>query len=236
MSNSTVPILAIILSLGFGLFYVKPEYTLAQERIANIAELARIVAKKDKINELIGGIDETLNTVKEDDRARFETFLPATADPIRFANNLQHFGLSHGVVFENIKVEEPTTVSRKGATQGVGTAVGGAVQGLVNVLTVVGKKEDVSTMATNVTNVTKVATDSSDKKFAITKASFAFTSTYEKFGGLMFDMERSLGLIKVVSLSFAPVESSSDTKKTKTVEQAPASYRFTFTVESYSLK
>lgn len=201
-------LIVIILSVIFAFFYVVPEYNRAQEYRVDLAKLIQISKNADEIEILIGQTEETLKSVDATGLSRFAVFLPETSDPVRLANNLQRMGLANGVVLQNIKVEESVAGIQKSANE---------------------NKTEQGNWAT------KSGTVSGDKKYATTKANFTFTATYEAFGKLLFDVEKSLGLINITALSFAPVPVVVDTKNTKQVESPPL-YQYVVAVETYSLK
>lgn len=203
MTKPFFSFIIIVISLGFAFFYVRPEYSLVQERSADLATLAVTSKSSSMIKTLINETEKNLNSVNSADLARFDIFLPETIDPIRFANNLQHIGITNGLVLENIKVEEPARNTQDGA----GTQSSPVVQSQGAAL---------------------------EKKYATTKANFTFTTTYEKFHIFLNDIEKSLGLINITTLSFQPVVEAPDPKKIKIV--GPQIYQFTVAVETYSLK
>lgn len=235
MNKSLVSFIVILLSLSFAFFYVKPEYSLVQQRSTDLANLTRTSESSAKIKALIGETEKNLNRVEPADLARFDVFLPEVVDPIRFANNIQHIGLRSGILLGNIVVEEPAKDSQKTAASnsGLPSVLGGAARGIDNTFSLGSKVNQAQG-----TNLETGATGSAQgKNYVATKSSFTFTSTYEAFGKFLFDMERSLGLINVTALSFRPVTVAADAKKTKNVEPAtPPMYQFTVSIETYSLR
>lgn len=232
MNKPLFSFITILLSIGFAFFYVKPEYTLVEGRSANLTTLADIAKGSGRIKKLINDTEKNLNGVDSADLARFDMFLPEVIDPIRFANNIQRIGFTNGVVLENIKVEEPAVGTSKniGLNSSGQSQQGGAIQGVVNTFSM-GSKGD-QTQRTTLDGMISGAV--LEKKYATTKTSFGFTSTYEAFGKFLFDIEKSLGLINVTALSFHPSIETTDVKKIK--RGSPPMYQFTVTIETYSLK
>lgn len=179
------------------------------------------------IKTLINETEKNLNSVNPEDLARFDIFLPETIDPIRFANNLQHLGTTNGLVLENIKVEEPVRGVAGDSAQG-GVAL--AAQGLTNTFSLGTKISQADGLIAG----SGSSRTASEKKYVTTKANFTFTATYEKFRIFLNDIEKSLGLINITTLSFEPVVETPDSKKIKSV--GPQIYQFTVAVETYSLK
>lgn len=223
MTKPIISFVVLILSIGFGIFYVKPEYNLFQERKNDIASLSEILKNSNNIEPLINQTIENLKSIDSAGRSRFEVFLPQRVDPIRFANNLQHIGLANGIVLQNIKVTDAST--DKQATGGSS----GAFQGLVSTLSLGSKIEQAQgSVATNGGSTLP------QKKYATVKAVFTLTTTYETFKLFLNDLEKSLGLINVTSLSFTPVQEPVDPKKT--TANVPSHYQYTVEIETYSLK
>lgn len=236
MSKPIISLIVILFSLGFAFLYVKPEFDFMQGHRADVERLNDIIKDADSIKTLIGATQETLDSVSSVDRARFETFLPETADPIRFANNLQYIGFRNGLVLENIKVDESANSSQKSAGGVAVSSLQGAVQGAVNIFTI-GRKAELSQAAYEASTANaNIGTDTSvtDKKYITTKASFALVANLETFRLFLNDLEKSLRLINISELSFSPEQTSSDVKKTEVV--GPPLYRYVVTIEAYSLK
>lgn len=207
MSKTLLSFLVIILSLGFAFLYVEPEYTLVKERSLDLSNLLKTAENAKGIEKLISETEDNLNKVKTEDLDRFNTFLPESIDTIRFANNLQHMGLAYGIVFSSIKVEERGKDTNSAAANSAVLPNNGLPQQAGGIKSV------------------------QEKKYSTTKAVLGFTTTYEKFGLFLNDIQESLGLLNLTELSLKPVSENPDTKKSET----PV-YQFTVTVETYSLK
>lgn len=207
MTKPFFSFIIIVISFGFAFFYVRPEYSLVGERRADLDTLMVTSKSSNMIKTLINETEKNLNSVNSVDLARFDIFLPEVIDPIRFANNLQHIGITNGLVLENIKVEEPARNTQDSAGLSAGNQPSPITQPQGAVL---------------------------EKKYATTKTNFTFTATYEKFHIFLNDIEKSLGLINITTLSFQPVVETPDPKKIKSV--GLQIYQFTVAVETYSLK
>lgn len=228
MTNPIFSLIVILLSVGAAFFYVRPEYTLVQKRGADLVALTETAKKSSSIEGLISKTEKDLDSVDPADLARFAVFLPETVDPIRFANNIQHVGVVNGIVIEDLKVEEQSTGASTNTAEA--SSAGGAARGVTNTFSL-GSKVDQAQGATLGGSVAGVA---KERNYATTKATFSFTTTYEKFSLILNDLEKSLGLINVTDLSFAPAEDVATTQKSKKPE--PPAYRFLVTIETYSLK
>jgi len=220
----------IIFSLGFAFFYVKPEYALMQERRADFANLVETLNISATVKTLIRETGRNLDSVAPSDLSRFDVFLPEVIDPIHFANDLQSLGSMNGIFLENIKVAEPMKANNKGSGESSQAVVTQLAQGVVSL----GSNSDQAhVIVSDGTKSTTTKDTTLEKKYVVTNASFTFTSTYEKFGLFIDDLEKSLGLINVTALSFHPYVES-DSRKIKTGGEQ--TYEFSVTIETYSLK
>ncbi|MFZ2831570.1 MAG: hypothetical protein WAZ40_00220 [Minisyncoccia bacterium] len=224
MNKPIISFAVFLLSLAFSFFYVLPAYNLNVERRENVANLDDIFKNSKEIGELIKKTKNSLNTVDDAELERFKIFLPASIDPIRFANNIQEIGRKNRIILSNISVQsDKKEIKMNTPTEG------GVAQGLTNALSMDAK-------ITQVEAVTVTAIEApSDKKFVSTKASISFTTDYLTFQGFLKELERSLALINITSLTFSEgAETSGDSKKSKT-PSAPL-YQYSMDIETYSIK
>lgn len=231
MTKQLFSFIVIILSLIFAFFYVKPEYTLMQERRADFANLVETSNISAIVKTLIRETGRNLSSVAPSDLARFSVFLPDVIDPIHFANDLQNLGTMNGVILENIKVTEPKNLDQKStgvSSQGVVTQL---AQGIVSLGS--DPKQAQSVVPSENPVVATTNTPSTQKEYVVTKASFTCTATYEKFSLFLESLEKSLGLVNVTALSFTPYIETDPQKIKMGGEQA---YEFSASIETYSLK
>ncbi len=226
MTKPIISFLILFTSIVFIFIYVVPAYNLNVERRGDIKSLERIISQSSEIKPLIDATKTNLGSIEQSGLDRFEVFLPEKIDTIRFANNIQHIGRANRVTLSDIKVEE----SAGGATQGDARSASTASQGLVKTVSL-GAKID---MAAGTVGQGVMGTANKEEKYATTKASFTFTSTFETFQAFLYDLEKSLGLVDVISLSFSPVASDAGTKATKT--PPTPTYQYSMAIETYSLK
>ncbi|MBI5400695.1 MAG: hypothetical protein HZB12_01075 [Candidatus Yonathbacteria bacterium] len=241
MNKLFISFTIIVLSVGFAYFYVKPLYDSTMKRRADFMMLTNIFNNAGEIDALISETAETLAVVDPIKRARFAKFLPESIDSLRFANDLQHIGAKNGIVLENIRFFEEHVAGMNDSKDTGG--VGGVKQNVVNVFTI-GRKEELKLAAEEKASTAAASTQASfvitstvaasNKKYSTTKANFTFETTREKFHSFLFDIEDSLGLINVSALSFVPVPESPEDIKSKVV--MPPAYRYTISIETYSLK
>ena len=230
MTKQLFSFIVIILSLVFAFFYVKPEYTLMQERRADFANLVETLNVSAIVKTLIRETGRNLSSVAVSDLARFAIFLPDVIDPIHFANDLQYLGSMNGVILENIKVTEPKNLDQKstgGSSQGVVTQL---ARGIVSLGSDPKQGQAISVSENPVVSTTNTTIQ---KEYVVTKASFTCTATYEKFSLFLESLEKSLGLINVTALSFTPYV---ETDPQKIKAGGGQTYEFSASIETYSLK
>lgn len=210
MNNPIFSILIITLSLGFSFFYVKPGYEAVQQRRSDLATLAITLKSSDEIKGLVDQTEKTLSGLDAQELARFMVFLPETTDSLRLANNIQHIGTANGIRIGKIRVGDSTNMSiSSNSAQATG------LPGVVATLT----------------------SAASAQKYATTKTDFAFVATEEAFRAFLSDLEKSLGLVNVASLTLTPMADSGDTSKGKRIVAVSVpQFEFEMQVETYSLK
>ena len=209
MSNPIFSISIIILSLGFSFFYVKPEYDAVQTRKNDIVMLGETLQSAGQISSLIDQTNTTLNSIDPQKLSRFSVFLPETTDPLVLANNIQHMALVHGILLGKIAVEQPDASSQSSTNDGVTITSAPSPAGGVGIV-------------------------ASTAKYVTTKTSFGFTTTNDSFRAFLKDMENSLDIMNITSLTFAPTVSTVSTSKNKG-PVAPR-YDYSIEIETYSLK
>lgn len=225
MSKPIFSFIVIVLSLAFAFFYVRPLYGRVQTSRMSIVDLNNTLKRADTIKGLISETERDLAGIDALDRDRFAVFLPETIDTIRLANDVQHMGVARGVVVENIKVEE-----QKGAVSSTPAGPRGAT-GASGTLNNVFSLERNPTQGAQTGGAVAGQASVQDKKYRATKVSFMTTTSYRTFLNLLDDLEKSLGLINLTSLSFAPVTEAAGTKKS-----GVPLYQYTVEAEVYSLR
>lgn len=229
MNKPIISFAAILLSIVFVFFYVMPAYNLNQERRGDIESLKKILSASSEIKTLINKTKKNLSSIDSAGMTRFGVFLPETIDPIRLANNIQSIGIKNGIVLSGIKVDEPAKSAQGGKASGAGSVS----QGFMNTMSL-NAKMDQAQGGTASQGSLGQAGGAPDNKYAPTKVSFDFTATYETFQLFLNDLQSSLGLLEVSSLSFTPAAEKTDTKSA--AASSVPNYKFTMTVETYSLK
>lgn len=227
MTKPIISFIVLILSIGFAFFYVVPAYNLNKERRGDIESLSNILSTSGEIKTLIEETKKSLASIPPAGLSDFEVFLPEKIDAIRFANNLQHIGRKNRIILSDIKVE-----GRAEGTLNSSASVAGS-KGFIDKVSL-GGQIDQAEGAYTMNPATGVADELASKKYVTTKASFTFTSTFEAFQLMLYDLEKSLGVIDVTALSFSPVAQVASTNSSRALSSP--TYQYTMVIETYSLK
>lgn len=191
MSNPIISFLIIVLSLGFGFFYVKPAYDSAEGRRTDLTTLAETLKNSGEIQALVDQTANTMSGIDADKLTRFSVFLPETTDALRLANNIQHIALSHNITLDKVKVGDPSKAPLVQSTEGVNAGIAAAVSGV----------------------------QAAAQKYATTRTVLAFKANDVAFGAFLGDIERSLGLMDVTMLSLIPVADTQGLKNVPSIPQ-----------------
>lgn len=227
MNKPIISFAGIILSLLFAFFYVLPLYRESIEHKNDIKSLEETLKVSSEIKTLISETKESLKSIEGEKKASFEVFLPEKIDPVRFANDIQSIGRKNRIVLSGIKVDGGTNDEVKKPDGNANVALG-----LGKVLSIGEKISQAGGINASAKNV--AIPTPSDKKYFTTTASFAFVTTYETFQLFLNDLEKSLELIEIKSLSFSGAAEDVSLKGSKTVPQPV--YQFAMSIETYSLK
>src|SRR3989344_1569421 len=194
MTKLIISFVVLVLSAAFAFLYVLPAYNVSKERRADIETLSKNLSTSDEIIQLIADTKNNLNSIESIKLARFEVFLPEEVDPIRFANNIQNIGTDNMVSMISIKIDTPGRDAQQDGT----SQTGGVAQSVANQLSLEAKLNQADGINVQVYGI---ATEK-EKKYATTKATITFETSFEKFKLFLSDLERSLGLMDVTGLSF----------------------------------
>lgn len=219
MLKSIFSLIVISFSVGFSMFFVVPLYQASNDSRTNLEKVQETFSNAQNITTLLNETESTLNgpeAVRQTDL--FNEFLPTNVDSIRLANNLKEQAKVRGLMLMNLKVDDKIikpTVSATSTSGQLASVVESAPAGDG----AQGEKKD-------------------GKKFVTTKASFNITSTQSGFRIFLDDLEKSLGLINVTSLSFQEHPEAQNVKPVAASSKTPVPllYDYTVEIETYSLK
>lgn len=220
MIKPILSLLTVILSLGFSFLYVIPAYEQLGVKQADLKMLNDTIKQTDEIKNIIEQTKKSMDDVTAEEDARFKTFLPEQIDEIRFINNLVHAGAARNILIEGVT----TTKVKKGA-ESINATDSGVLGGLKKVFS-----------PTEQSSGSKSASSEDELRggYTTTKASFSFIASYPATLLFLGDLEKSLSLVNINSLSFREYDTSEDKKEAKR-NGAPI-YQSTVEIETYTLK
>lgn len=217
MFKPILSLLVIASSVGFSFFYVVPAYRQLGMKQADLTMLNDTIKQTDEIKDVIDQTKKSMDEVTAAEDARFKTFLPEQIDEIRFINNIVRAGAVRSIVIEGI-----TTAKAKEGAGEMKTEGSSAFDGLKKVFSLTGQESG------------GALTSDVRESHATTKANFSFIASYPATLLFLGDLEKSLHLININSLSFREYTDTSDKKGAKS-SSIPL-YQATIEIETYSLK
>lgn len=222
MNNPIISFSVIVLSLAFVFLYVFPAYSSNQKSRDYVVSLAATLKESEKIRDRIDETKVSMAAIKQSELDQFEVFLPERVDTIRFANNIQSIARTNGIILSNIKIAD-------GISETASSEATTAKQGLLRTISLDSKTNEAQGSEKRAAGVGS----NKPTKYKATKATFVFATTYEKFHLFLNDLERSLGVIDLVSLSFSPISQDVNAVKGKI---PPVLYQYSMEIETYSLR
>lgn len=220
MIKNIFSLVILVFSAAFLFLYVKPLYGLVEKRRADITLLDTALGQANSVKSVIEETETILGGIKPLERTRFETFLPSSLDEIRFVNSLVSIARARSVVVENVKVEKGDTGTLGGRMEE--TTSGEGVQRVFSL-----DKEDNGPAGTVLT----AGGVASEGQYAVTTAQFSFIAPYATVLLFLDDMEKSLGLININTLTLKEYAGDGGSAK-----NGVPRYLVTVELETYSLK
>lgn len=181
--------------------FTNPSYARIKTLRAQNAQYSEALANSRKLQEERDALGQKYNSIPPASLARLMKFLPDTADNIRLIIDIQRIGQTYGLTLSSIKYDAKQ--ANGGNTPGSNT---------------------VSAPAINTAG--DLAAASAD--YGTFSLEFSVQSTYENFLKFMGDLESSLRLVDIQSVTFNADSSSTTSDNGKTV--------FTVKLNTYWLK
>jgi hypothetical protein len=221
-----LPIALIVASVGIFMVYINPTYTADTGAVDNagksIKELQVVekdytdaFAKTREIRAIYDGLLNKFNTVSgTSNDEKIAKLLPDHIDSVRLIIDLNNIAFRYGMSLSNIFLTLPVSASKSSATSG-------------------------QVAPTQTSSGVPASVGPDYRLYDSIKLSFSVTGTYSNFSAFLKDLESSLRLIDVTSLTF------SSGKFAQPGSVAPSSgvgsagsdvYTYTMTVKTYYLK
>lgn len=221
-----VPIILILASAGIFFGFVNPTYTAesgsalpakksVKELQALRADYATTLSKTREIELVRQALLERFNGVSGANREKISKLLPDHIDSVRLIIDINNIAALYGMSLSDISLVLP------GEANGFAAAASGPagtrqIQG--------------SEVGSGVSAGASIGP--SDRKYDSVELKFSVFGSYDNFISFLMNLERSLRLIEIVSLSFDSLGSGSGAEGAKPSD----SHRYSLTIRSYYLR
>jgi hypothetical protein len=193
------PTLLILISIGAFLVFINPTYSEVKVMRAESAQYDEALTNSRKLQEERDALSEKYRTLSPEDLERLTRMLPDNADNIRLILNLQQMAQTYGMAISSIKFDAASAaVAKNGGTATAASA----------------------TTAVSATDAAKAQRDYGDFEIE-----FTTTGSYANFQKFLKDMERSLRITDIQSITFG-----------SEVDPAKQGYTYTIKLLAYWLK
>ena len=240
MANVT-PFILILASLGLFFGYINPTYTAptgsldpatksVKELKIEAQEYDDAINKAKEIERIRDSLNNTFKSISRDDIEKISRLLPDHIDSVRLIIDINSVAKRFGMTLRNINLAitnstannraiQPAGVSSPSASPGASAVFGGGV-----------------------------STAPGNQKYDSAQLSFSVSGSYENFIGFLKELEQSLRIVDVTTLSFKAVGASdahSAVNKGNNPLGAPAisspissgdNYEYTMSIRTYYLK
>ncbi len=193
------PTLLILISVGAFLVFINPTYSEVKVMRAESAQYDEALTNSRKLQEERDALSEKYRTLSPEDLERLTRMLPDNADNIRLILNLQQMAQTYGMAISSIKFDAASAAVAKNG--GTATATS-------------------ATAAVSATDAAKAQRDYGDFEIE-----FTTTGSYANFQKFLKDMERSLRITDIQSITFG-----------SEVDPTKQGYTYTIKLLAYWLK
>lgn len=231
-----VSIILILASVGLFLGYINPTYTADTGSLENTKKSVKelqveekdyqdAINKTKEIERIRDSLNDKFKTIQKSDVDKLSKLLPDHIDSVRLIIDINNIANRFGMSLRNISL-----------------SVSGAEK--VKTTTPASQTSEVRAPGNSATGI--IGPD--DKKFGSAQLTFSVFGSYENFAQFLREMERSLRIVDVTSLSFKASGSTEsfgagskannflNTSKVPTKISVGDNYEYTMTIRTYYLK
>ncbi len=214
MSGVFMPIFFILVAGGLFFTYVDPTYKSVQALIAENDRYDQALTKAKELQSARDGLLSRYNTFNDTDLERLQKMLPDQIDNVRLILDIESIAKQHGLTLDDFGFSGDSSESEgtTGATTQAGTPAPtqqvGAPAGFAPEASGVGGAGFSDGM------VTSAAPGGPAPMYRSVGMTFTVEATYEEFISFMNDLERSLRIVDITSLSIDPSSDSGSTTYT----------------------
>jgi len=206
MTKSILSILFIGAAVMLFIMYVQPTYDTVRKDKAKVARLDATLSKTREIQVLKKDLlDRFNNLFSETNLDRLKKMLPDHVDNVRLVLDMDGIASRYGIRIQNVSIKKQGTGTDAGSTSG-----------------------DTSNTVLN-------GGVSENLPYRSLTLQFEVISTYDEFILLLHDLESSLRIVDLVSLSVKPRSGSGTENKDKTTNDSKPIYTFGVSLRTYWL-
>lgn len=194
------PLILIIASVGLFLGYTKPQYVELKDLRTEASKYDSALEKSKELLKKRDSLLDVRNTISEGDIDKLKKLLPSDVNSTKVILELQNLAVNkHGLLFENPKYDpnKKTTAPSVSPDQGSSNTQSKDTQQAV---------------------APKDAAQQVPKDYGTFELEFTIIGPYEKFIAFIQDLEKSLRIIDIQSITITPKDGSSALKYTVKVQ------------------
>jgi Tfp pilus assembly protein PilO len=170
------PTLLIVISVAAFLVFINPTYSEVKIMRAESAQYDEALTNSRKLQEERDALSEKYRMLSPDDLERLNRMLPDNADNIRLILNIQQMAQTYGMAISSIKFDTASAAAAKAGGTTTSAAAASAI---------------------SAADAAKAQRDYGDFELE-----FTTTGSYENFQKFLKDMERSLRITDIQSITF----------------------------------
>jgi hypothetical protein len=187
MNKLFFPIVLILAAIGIYTSFTAPHYEIVKELMVRSQDYQKVFDDADKLLGRRDGLIVKLNKIKSSDKVRIAKLIPDSIDNVRLVIDINDGITSrYGVGIKNIRFEN---------AQEDKTGQGGAQQSATLINTAKTARRDVPNITEN-------------KDYNSVTLNFSIVAPYGTFLKILRDLESSLRIVDVTSISFRSTDTS----------------------------
>ena len=184
MNKFFLPILFVVLAVGLFFMYIDPQWQTVQQLRASNAEYDKAIAQSKQLLQVRDGLLKKYNGFRGEDLTRLEKLLPNNIDNVRLIIDINSITSKYGAAIKNVKLSTADGSDSK-SNSTTNTPPGGSA----------------ASPSASPTTINSIALSPSQSYNSMI-LSFTITAPYSTFITILQDLERSLRLLDVTSVSF----------------------------------
>jgi Tfp pilus assembly protein PilO len=212
MKTST-SLFLLTLSLAIGFFYTYPNYKKINAIKTDLSVVEDSLKQAKELKEIKSSLLTKYKSIETASMDLLKKVVPETFDSVRFVGSLNSIAGANGMIFSNVAVSENSKSSTSGSSSRMGVVP-----------------------SVNEENMGNTTTPVAPKSPYVTKTiSFTLTGSYENFLKTIRDLENSIQVVDIKTLSVGD-GSKTGSKSGKTSQSSSGGLSFDVEVSTYSIK